>query len=135
MIKHLRCGDKYDVSKFNVAYDYFQNRNPNVTNEDFKIIITKGIYPYEYMDSFEKNIESQLPSMDKFYSNLNNDTINENDYEHALKVWKTFNINHLGEYHDFYLMTDVRRCGSETPQWVRGGLRGSGGNFIGVALY
>ena len=84
------------------------------------------------MDSFEKIIESQLPSMDKFYSNLNNDTINENDYEHALKVWKTFNINHLGEYHDFYLMTDVRRCGSETPQGVRGVWVG---NFIGGALY
>ena len=54
------------------------------------------------MDSFEKFNESQLPSVDKFYSSLNDDTINEKEYEHALKVWKT--IKNIG---DFYLMTDV----------------------------
>ena len=78
-----------------------------MTNDDFKLIISKGIYPYEYINSFEKFNEPQLPSIDKFYSSLNDETINENDYEHALKVWKTFDIKNLGEYHDFYLMTDV----------------------------
>ena len=107
LIKTLRCGDKYNISKFNMAYEYFKNKYPNMTNDDFKLIITKGIYPYEYMNSFEKFNEPQLPSIEKFYSSLNDETINENDYEHALKVWKTFNIKNLGEYHDFYLMTDV----------------------------
>ena len=86
LIKNLRCGDKYDISKFNMTYEYFKNKYPNMTNDDFKLIITKGIYPYEYMDSFEKFNEPQLPSIDKFYSSLNDETINENDYEHALKV-------------------------------------------------
>ena len=74
-----------------------------------KLIITKGIYPYEYMDSFEKFQEKQLPSIDKFYSSLNNETINNEQYQHALKVWETFNFKTLGEYHDFYLQTDVMR--------------------------
>ena len=72
-----------------------------------KLIITKGVYPYEYMDSFSKFNETSLPSIDMFYSSLNNASISNEDYEHAQKVWKTFNIKNIGEYHDFYLQTDV----------------------------
>ena len=78
-----------------------------MTEDDMKLIITKGVYPYEYMDSFEKFNEKQLPAIEKFYSSLNNETITQKDYSHALKVWQTFNIKTLGEYHDFYLKTDV----------------------------
>ena len=59
------------------------------------------------MNSFERFNETQLPSKDCFYSSLNNDTITDKQYEHAHKVWNTFNIKTLGEYHDFYLKTDV----------------------------
>ena len=55
-------------------------------NEEFKLIITKGIYPYEYMDCFQNFNKAQLPSIDKFYLSLNDDTISNNDYEPALKV-------------------------------------------------
>ena len=33
--------------------------------------------------------------------------IREDNYQHAQKVWKEFRIHNLGEYHDFYLPTDV----------------------------
>ena len=29
------------------------------------------------------------------------------DYERALGVWKSFDIQDMGEYHDLYLITDV----------------------------
>ena len=60
------------------------------------------------MNSFDRFNEKQLPQIDSFYSSLNDDTIKQKDYEHALKVWNIFfNIKNLGEYNDFYLMTDV----------------------------
>ena len=70
-------------------------------------IIRKGIYPYEYMDSFERFNETSLPSIDKFYSSLTKKNISSSEYEHAQKVWKHFNIKNLGEWHDLYLKLDV----------------------------
>lgn len=71
------------------------------------LILQKGVYPYEFMDSFDKFKETELPPIKEFYSNLNEDEITHKDYQHALNVWNKFNIKNLGEYHDLYLKTDV----------------------------
>ena len=67
----------------------------------------KGVYPYDYMDSFSRFNENQLPKREEFYSILNETDISEDDYKHAQKVWDAFKIRNLGEYHDLYLKTDV----------------------------
>ena len=58
------------------------------------------------MDSWDK-FNRSLPSIDKFYSNLNMSGISDGDYEHARKVWTEFGIKNMGEYHDLYLRTDA----------------------------
>ena len=45
--------------------------------------------------------------MDRCFSKLTGSGITNEDYEHATKVWKKFNIQNLGKYHDLYLRTDV----------------------------
>ena len=52
-----------------------------------KLLLKKGIYPYEYMDSFERFSETQLPEKEKFYSSLSGEGITDEEYEHAKKVW------------------------------------------------
>ena len=37
----------------------------------FKLLLRKGVYPHEYMDSWKRFNETELPSRDKFYSTLN----------------------------------------------------------------
>ena len=66
-----------------------------------------GIYPYKYVDSFERLSETNLPTKEAFYLNLNGEGITEEDYEHAQKVWKTFRCRNLGDYHDLYVATDT----------------------------
>ena len=78
----------------------------NYSCEQRELLIRKGVYPYEYMDSWDKFSRS-LPSIEKFYSNLNMSGISNGDYEHARKVWTEFGIKNMGEYHDLYLRTDV----------------------------
>ena len=67
----------------------------------------KGVYPYDFMDSFEKFNQTELPSKEQFYSILNDQHITNDGYDHARKVWKAFNIKTMGEYHDLYLKSDV----------------------------
>ena len=73
----------------------------------YKLLTRKGVYPYEYIDSWDRFNETRLPPIDKFYSKLNGVGISEDDYKHATNVWNEFDINNLGEYHDLYLRTDV----------------------------
>ena len=46
------------------------------------LLYKKLIYPYEYMDSWERFSETKLPEKEKFYSKLNDEHITDEDYEH-----------------------------------------------------
>ena len=63
----------------------------------------KGVYLYEYMNSFKRFDEDKLPDKDVFISSLRGEILVMRDK----KGRNVFNIKHLGEYHDFYLKTDV----------------------------
>ena len=61
-------------------------------------MLRKGVYPYDYVDKPEKL---------EFYSKLYDEGISDEDYDHAQNVWRTFNCQTLGDYHDVYLESDV----------------------------
>ena len=73
----------------------------------YDLLTRKGAYLYEYINSWDRFNETQLPPIDAFYSNLNMSLISEDDYQHAQQVWKEFGTHNLGDYHDLYLRTDV----------------------------
>ena len=69
-------------------------------------MLRKGVYPYEYMDSWERFNETSLPDKKAFYNELNLEDIADKDYAHAQKVWQVFEIKNLGVYHDLYVQCD-----------------------------
>ena len=73
----------------------------------FIMLLRKCVYPYEYMDGWDKFNEKIIPGKELFYSNLTLEKISETDYAHANNVFKKFNINNLGEYHDLYVRSDT----------------------------
>ena len=81
----------------------FDDYNESQSN----LLTRKEVYPYEYMSSWNKFEESQLPPIEAFYSSLNMSNVSEDDYQHMQKVWKEFGIINLGDYHNFYLRTDA----------------------------
>ena len=55
-------------------------------NEDinkFILLLRKGVYPYEFMDSWERFDETSLRDKKSFYSCLNMEDITDVDYRHA----------------------------------------------------
>ena len=73
----------------------------------FILLLQKGVYPYEYMDSWEKFDETASLPKESFYSNLNLGDISDEDYAHAQKVWDVFEIKNLGEYYDLHVQSDT----------------------------
>ena len=55
------------------------------------MLLRKGVYPYEYMDSWERFDETSLPDKESFYSSLNIENIRDVDYRHAKRVFKNKN--------------------------------------------
>ena len=49
----------------------------------FILLLRKGVYPYEYMDNWERFREILLSNKEAFYSNLNMEDITDTDYKHA----------------------------------------------------
>ena len=90
------------IEKF---YNTYQLCNKDLNK--FALLLRKGVYPYEYMDRWERFKEESLPDKEYFYSELNKEHITDEDYAHAQIVWDTFNIKNLGEYHDLYVQSDT----------------------------
>jgi hypothetical protein len=67
----------------------------------------KGIYPYDYITSFDKLNERRLPYRKDFYSKLSNKECSEGDYNNAINVWRKFDCKSLLDYHNIYLISDV----------------------------
>ena len=78
-----------------------------VDPESLNLLKRKGVFPYEYMTDFSKLSETSLPPKEAFYSQLTDSHITDKDYDHAKKVWSTFNCETMRDYHDLYLKTDV----------------------------
>lgn len=75
--------------------------------EQMAMLERKGVFPYDYVDSIERLSETALPAIEHFYSELNNEAISLEEYDHARRVWDMFQIKTLREYSELYLKTDV----------------------------
>ena len=50
-------------------------RFSNHDNDKFILLLLKGVYPYKYMDDWEKFNETLLPEKEDFFSHLNMEAI------------------------------------------------------------
>ena len=78
------------IKKFKNTYS-FRNNDLN----KFILLLRKGVYPYEYMDSWKKFNETSLPIKEDFYSHLNMEDIEDIDYKHGNNVFNNLKLNNL----------------------------------------
>ena len=75
------------IQKFANIYEFCNGDLNNLI-----LLLRKGVYPYEYMDSWQRFDKTSLPDKEAFYSNLNMEDITDTDYKHANKVFKKFKL-------------------------------------------
>ena len=88
------------IKRFANTYNFCDN-----DLNKFILLLRKGVYPYEYMDNWERFNETSLSDKESFYSSLNMANIDDVDYRHGNNVFNKFKLKNLGEYHDLYLQS------------------------------
>ena len=98
LLKCFNCNNYYKkkfdrdlIKKFKNMYSFCNN-----DLNKFILLLRKGIYPSEYMDSWEIFNETSLPIKEDFYMK----DIDDIDYRHGNNVFKGFKLENLGDYHD-----------------------------------
>ena len=86
-------------------YNTYQLSNKDINK--FALLLKKGVYPYEYMDSWKRFNELIPLEEDYYYSKLYMKGITKEDIKHVPNVCDTFRIKTLGEYHDLYIQLDT----------------------------
>ena len=117
LLKCFNCNIYYKkkfndlIKKFKNAYSFCNNDMAEPSSSErinkFILLLRKGVYPYEYMDTCERFSEISLSSKKDFYSNLNMEDISDIDYRHANNVFKRFKLENLGDYHNLYVQSDT----------------------------
>ncbi|XP_072403137.1 uncharacterized protein [Diabrotica undecimpunctata] len=79
----------------------------SLPEEQFDLLTKKGIMPYDYIDSFDRFIETCLPPIESFYNNLEDKPCPRRHYRRAQEVWSSFSCSTLGDYVDLYMKTDI----------------------------
>ena len=106
------------IDSFKFMSSSIANLVENLSPSDFKNIVgvikhntsllrRKGVYPYDYVNSIKRLKETKLPPKEEFYSKLDEEEISDEDYQHALNVWNSFDCQTIQDYHDLYLKSDV----------------------------
>ena len=91
----------------NLSDDDFKYFSAEFSGNFLELLKQKGVYPYEYIHSFKNFSRNKLPDRCKFFSSLRDVCVSEKDYLKANNIWNVLKMNIMGDYHDFYLKTDV----------------------------
>ena len=94
------------IKRFASTYEFCNNDTTGSTAEPsssehinkFVLLVRKGVYPYEYADTWEKFSEISLSSKKDFYSNLNMEDISDIDYRHANNVFQVFKLEKKNDF-------------------------------------
>ena len=92
-----------DTLKQNFINTFYNFNNRN----EFLLLIRKGVFHYDYMDSLERLKEQNLPAKKLFYSSLSASNISDDDYQHAKRVFKKFKCKNIEDYNNIYVKSDV----------------------------
>ena len=73
---------------------------------NFELLKQKTHFPYEWVT--EENIyDKELPLIDKFYSSLKSQNINQEQYDETLRIYKELKCKNIKDYLEIYMKLDI----------------------------
>ena len=107
-IKARQLEKKTLVKSFASLSNYVYNeRGDSNADEQFRLLLTKGVFPYEYIDSWHRFEETTIPSQKSYYHRLKLEECSDDDYSHVHKMWKAFDHKNIGDDNNLYVRSDV----------------------------
>ena len=102
--KCIDCEKEYEKEFNKELLERFANTYKFCDNDlnKFIMLLRKRVYPYEYIDEWDKFNEKVLPGKDSFYSNLTLEIL----AKQIMLIQTTYSKN-LGEHHDLYVRSDT----------------------------
>ena len=102
----------------NMSDENFKYLVEEFGSENLELLKQKYAYPYKYLNSFERFSQEKLPARKYFCSStkdgkfgddgkISDGHISVNDSLICEKIWDTFEMKNMGDYHDRYLKKDV----------------------------
>ena len=103
------CNKNCQIKLYEKLRERFFNtyKFSNHDNNKFILLLRKGVYPYKYMNDWQKFNETSLPEKEGFYSHLNMEDITDAGYARTKRVCKDFEVKDLGKYNDLYVESDT----------------------------
>jgi hypothetical protein len=99
--------NNFNIESFKHTINHLNNKYSHLNINDLNLIFRKGVFPYEYLDSFDKLNDTKLPNKRSFYSSIKGKHISQKNYNRAEKVFKLLGCNNLKDYLEVYLSIDV----------------------------
>ena len=98
--------------------NYFKYLTEEFGSKNLELLKQKGVYPYEYINSFKRFNEKKLPDKECFYRSTKNGTTGDNaekldghisdkEYLTRKNFLDEFGMKNMGDYQDHYLKKDV----------------------------
>ncbi|XP_065662566.1 uncharacterized protein LOC136085205 [Hydra vulgaris] len=107
--RELRFLDSYRFMPFsldallkNLTKDQCKNIIKLYSGKQLDLLLRKGAFPYDWVDSNDKFNETQIPPKELFFSKLNDEDISDDDYSHAQTVWNEFHCKTFRDYNDLH---------------------------------
>ena len=97
-----------DLTKEDHPFKILESAGIYESEEQKNLLVKgKGIFPYEYISSYDTLEEKELPPREKFYSKLRDEMPSEEEYEQAVKTFRAFGCRNIGDYAKLYCHLDT----------------------------
>ena len=86
---------------------YCESRGKQWNDEYIDLLTRKEPMFYSLIKSYDTLNNTVIPSREQCIDDMKGEMMPQNEYDHMVKLWKTFDIKTWGEYYELYNVLDV----------------------------